>query len=234
MYLHAMREPYLLRVSAARHTKTLSVARRWIGLSLLVLPIGCVSGCGWSVKNHLPDEPIRVGAPPAAYRLDLEASSVEYRGDNSPSFMEAWEVRDALGDLLRARAYTVDENRRPAPPARFRATVDVKRNLWPRTWFVLCLDLQVAGCPTGTSEATVDLQLQVGDKLYAGKGESWSVGGLYYYRFSGVPRAIGQAMAAAVNGLTYLGRIAVPRAGTAVTSSTADSAEENASASGGQ
>jgi len=215
---------------------TVSSPNRAIGIGhwLLVLSIALFSGCGWGVKENLPDEPLRVGVEPAFYQLDLEASSVEYRGDNEPSFLEAWEVRDALGDLLRARAHTVDQNRRAAPPARFRAVVDVKRNLWPRTWFVLCIDLQVAGCPTGTSEATVELQLEVGGKVYAGKGAGSAFGGLYYNKFSGVPKAIAEAMVSAVSELTYTGTPAGAGAGQGVPLPAANSVGESNSLFGGQ
>jgi hypothetical protein len=216
-----------------REIRLLFVGASRKALSGLLLLAGVSAGCGWSVKEHLPDEPLGVGVAPAAYRLDVTASSLEYQGDDAPSFTEAWEVRDALGDLLRARAHTVDANGRPAPAARFRAAVNVKRNLWPRTWYVLCIDLQVLGCPTGSSEAALDLQLQVGDRLYVGRGAGSSVGGLYYNRFAGVPSAIAQAMAAAVGSLTYAGRIDL-RTGTDRATPAVDFAGPDISSQGGR
>jgi hypothetical protein len=176
---------------------------------LFVFFLLCAS-CGWGIRDHLPDSPIRPSTPPVYYRLDTEASAVEYRGNNAPSFAEALEVRDAIGELLRGRARAFTPDRRPAPPARFRAVVEVLRTVWPYSWTIACMDLQVVGCPTGSAEATVSIELQVGNAIYVGRGGGSSIGGLYYNGFTGTPRAIGKALEAAVESLTYGGVLSVP------------------------
>jgi hypothetical protein len=180
---------------------------------LLALLLCTGVGCGWSIQDHLPDEPVLPDRPPMFYRLDVEASSVEYRGNNSPETTDAVEVRDAVAELLQTRARPVMRNREPSPPARFRAVVDLIRTVWPYSWTIACIDLQVVGCPTGWADGEVRLELQVGDQLYAGSGKFFSVGGIYYNGATGTPRAIGKALEAAVASLHHTGAVAAaPRA----------------------
>jgi len=176
----------------------------FVAIALLSLEL---VGCGWTLHAHQPDYPIRPGTAPAFYRLDLEASSVEYRGNNQPTYAEAIEVRHAVGELLRARARTVGPDRRPAPAARFRAALEVSRTVWPLSWTIVCADLQPFGCPTGQASATATIEVQVGSDMYLGRGTGSAVGGLYYNAFTGVPSAIEKAFEAAIEALSFIGRI---------------------------
>jgi hypothetical protein len=167
-------------------------------------------GCGWSLRAHEPDYPVSPDSSPLFYRLDLAASSVVYRGNNGPSHAEALEVKEAVGNLFRARGRTVGQDRRPAPPARFRAFVDVDRSVWPLSWTAVCIVTQIYGCPTGQASATVWIELQVGREMYRGKGSSSALGGLYYNAYDGTPAAIARALKAAIEGLTLAGTIFQP------------------------
>jgi hypothetical protein len=179
-------------------------ATSFVAIALLALEL---VGCGWTLRAHQPDYPIRAGALPAFYRLDLEASSVEYRGNNEPVHAEALEVRNAVGELLRARARTVGPDRRPAPAARFRAVLEVSRTVWPLSWTIVCADLQPFGCPTGQAHATATIEVQVGSDMYLGRGTGSAIGGLYYNAFTGVPSAIEEAFEEAIEALSFVGRI---------------------------
>jgi hypothetical protein len=186
---------------------------RYLGLTLASVLL-IASGCGWAVVDHLPDLPVRPGTPPAFYRLDIEASTVEYVGNNTPTDAEALEVRNAVAEILETRAYAVAHDRASAPPARFKAVVQVRRVVWPQSWTIACVDLQVVGCPTGSADVTAQLELQVGNDLYVGRGSGSGVGGLYYNKYSGTPKALAQAIESAVETLTLVGSVgAAPSSG---------------------
>jgi hypothetical protein len=169
-----------------------------------------LAGCGWTLLDHQPEFPIRPNVAPASYRLDLEASAVQYRGNNNPTYAEALEVRNAVGELLRSRARTTGPDKRPAPPARFRALIDLSRTVWPLSWTIVCMDLQPLGCPTGQAHATAMIELQVGSDIYVGRGTGSGLGGLYYNAFTGTPSALEEAIETAISSLTLAGRVPQP------------------------
>jgi len=182
----------------------LVLGRRLVRATLVAL---FVSGCGFTIRENLSQYPINPGLPPDSYVVDLEASSVEYVGNNGPSGMEALEVRGVMGQLLQDRVRSKSRGRQPVP-ARFRLRMQVSRQVWPLSWSFFCIDLQVLGCPTGYAEASSQLELQVGNEVYIGRGAGTGYGGLYYNGFSGAPKAIALAMQSAVGNLSLAGTVA--------------------------
>jgi hypothetical protein len=177
------------------------------GILCATLVVLLVSGCGFTIRENLSQYPINPGLPPDSYVVDLEASSVEYVGNNGPSEMDAIEVRGNMGQLLENRVRSRSRGHQPTP-ARFRLRVQVSRQVWPLSWSFFCIDLQVLGCPTGYAEASSQLELQVGNEIYIGRGAASAYGGLYYNAFSGTPKAVALAMQSAVGNLSLAGTLA--------------------------
>jgi hypothetical protein len=186
---------------AHRRTRGHATGRATRGSHALCLLALLVSGCGFSIQENLNPFPINQGNPPNSYALDVEASSVEYVGNDGPSVMDAVEVRAVMAQVLRARVVPRRDGQTP-PPARFRLLLNVQREVWPGSWFALCIDLQVLGCPTGHAAVSSQLEIQVGNEFYVGNGYGSGYGGLYYNGFNGVPKAVALAIQSAVSTLS--------------------------------
>ena len=164
-------------------------------------------GCSFSVRDYCDPRPIQPGRPPASYLVDVEASSVEFIGNHEPTDDEARDLRNLTADILRARALTSAPGQARALPARFHAIYQVERVVWPWSWTIFCIDLQLLGCPTGKADATAQLEFQVGNDIYVGKGSGSAYGGLYYNAFSGTPQALATAIESAVEKLQFVTRL---------------------------
>ena len=178
---------------------------------LLTALLALASGCGWSIRHHIDDSLVVRSVPPA-YRLDVEASSVEYLGNRQPTDADALDAREVIGEILRANARPERPGAPKSPPARFRAKLEIIKVVWPEGWTPWCLDLQLVGCPTGTADATAQIEVQIGNDLYWGRGAGTGYGGLYYNAFSGAPSALAEAIQVAIGNLTPVGRIVRPGA----------------------
>jgi hypothetical protein len=143
------------------------------------------------------------------FEVDVNASSVEYDGNNSPDTSDVTELRNIVADQLRERLSDAVSGG-DVQFARFRAKYRVTRRVWPITWWILCVDTQFFGCPTGHANVNTEIDLQVGNLLYRGQGEEFAVGGFYYGRFTGTPAALAKATENALQNLTYLGMVSGP------------------------
>ena len=171
-------------------------AGRFMFLAIgLAAAVSVASGC-----NPTLMEKLRKGAPSLLsgeippFRLDSKASMVVYEGNVSPDQADADEVRDALSSLLQTQF-----GQRGVTPARFRLHVHVSYWWWV---FILCVDTQPAGCPTGYTSARTTLELQIGEQMFTGHGQGSGYGGLYYNKLTGIDSAVGEAIGEAVGNLT--------------------------------
>ena len=204
----------LMRVAQTHPTVVLrNVDRRHargLGLLLLALASG-TTGCGASIAEHVGHTWFTPPKGMPSFQVDANASLVEYDGNNSPETSDATELRDIIANQLRERLG------RGVPGAeiqfaRFRAKYRVTRQVWPLTWWILCVDLQPFGCPTGEASVESEIVLQVGSSLYRGQGRGSGYGGLYYGYFSGTPTALAEATEKAIEHLTYEGNVGSPAA----------------------
>jgi hypothetical protein len=161
---------------------------RFMLLSLgLAAIVSMSSGCGSTLMETINQAaPFRLSEAVPPFKLDSNASMVIYEGNDSPTELEANQVRGAFSRLLATRY-----GQNGVTPARFRLCVQVNYRWWPA---IACVDLQPFGCPTGYTSASVTLDLQVGDRFYVGQGQGTGLGGLYYNRLTGVDAAVGEAI----------------------------------------
>ncbi len=184
-------------------------------LLALVLIWGSI-GCGASMAEQMGHSWFTPPKGLPAFDVDVRASSVEYDGNNSPEMSDATELRDVIATQLRERLGRAVSGP-DAQSARFRARYRVTRQVWPLTWWVLCVDLQLVGCPTGQASVDTEIDFQVGNFLYRGHGSGFAVGGLYYGRLTGTLGALAEATEDALRHLAYLGTVS--RSAAASTSS---------------
>jgi hypothetical protein len=153
----------------------------------LAAVVSVTLGCGETLMTTINQAaPLKLSKAIPPFKLDSSASMVIYEGNDSPTEAEADQVRGAFSRLLATRY-----GQRGVTPARFRLRIQVDYKWWPA---VACIDLQLFGCPTGYANASVILDLQVGDRLFVGHGQSTGVGGVYYNRLTGIDSAVGGAI----------------------------------------
>ena len=161
----------------------------------LTAVVSVASGCNPTLMEQLKKTaPYRISGEIPPFKLDSRASMVVYEGNVSPDEGDADEVRAALTSMLQTRY-----GQRGVTPARFRLRVHVNYWWWV---FILCIDTQVLGCPTGYTSARTAIELQVGDQMFIGHGEGSGYGGLYYNKLTGIDSAVGEAIADAVGNLS--------------------------------
>lgn len=162
-----------------------------VGLAAAVL---LSSGCNATVMDSLNKAaPNRLSGEIPPFRLDSSASMVVYEGNVSPDESDADDVRSALTNLIQSRY-----GHGGVTPARFRLRVHANYWWWV---FILCVDTQLLGCPTGYTSARTTLELQVGDQMFIGHGQGSGYGGLYYNKLTGIDSAVGEAVGDAVRNL---------------------------------
>jgi hypothetical protein len=181
------------------------------GFAILLLVCGA-AGCGASMAEQMGHSWFSPPRGLPSFEVDLNASSVEYDGNNSPEVADAAELRAVVASQLRERL-----GHALAGPdvqsARFRAKYRVSRQVWPLTWWIFCFDLQIFGCPTGQATVDTAIDLQVGSLLYRGQGKGYAVGGLYYGRLTGTAGALAEATEDALRHLAYVGMVGGPTTG---------------------
>lgn len=161
----------------------------------LTAAVSVASGCNPTLMERLKKgTPSLLSGEIPPFKLDSKASMVVYEGNVSPDQADADDVRDVLASLLQNRY-----GRRGVTPARFRLHVHVSYWWWV---FILCVDTQPAGCPTGYTSARTTLELQVGEQMFTAHGEGSGYGGFYYNKLTGIDSAVGEAIGAAVGNLT--------------------------------
>lgn len=151
-----------------------------------------------TVASHLRDSRIAKIDSLPPFVLDLEASSIEYVGNNSPDLADAAELKSVIGNVLNART---EKGSGQPEPARFRARYNVARHVWPISWTIICIDLQLLGCPTGGANVTAEIDLQIGNQFFHGSGNGSALGGLYYNGVTGTPAALAEATEQAMSSL---------------------------------
>ena len=168
---------------------------RFMVLSIgIAAAMSVASGCSTTVMDSLNKAaPSGLSGEIPPFKLDSRASMVVYEGNVSPTEADAHEVRNALALLLHTRY-----GRGGGTPARFRLRVHVSYWWWV---FILCVDTQIVGCPTGYTSAHTTLELQVGDQVFVGHGQGSGYGGLYYNKLTGIDSAVGEAIGNAVASL---------------------------------
>ncbi len=174
-----------------------------VAASARVLPVlfvaACTLGGGAFGCVDRATNPVRLEDLPR-FAVDVGASTVVVDGHHDLSEGEVWALRSAIAAELRTRL-GVTAAGAPAVPARFVARLSATRQVWPLTFWVLCLHGALVGCPTGNSSVDATIELQVGDRVYRGAGEASAVGGLYYQQFAGTAWSAEHAVHHAISNL---------------------------------
>jgi len=187
----AGQDPLPARISCRNRMATGQFA---LSSMLLAAAISVVSGCNATLMDNINrTAPTRLSDDVPPFRLDSSASMVIYDGNDSPDEADADEARAALANLIQTRY-----GRGGVTPARFLLRVHVHYWWWV---FILCVDTQILGCPTGYTSARTTLELQVGDRFFVGHGQGSGYGGLYYNKLTGIQNAVGEAIGDAVANL---------------------------------
>jgi hypothetical protein len=184
-------EPPPARISCTNRMTAVQFRLFSLGIAAVVLT---ASGCNPTLMQNLfQAAPRAISGEVPPFKLDTGASMVIYEGNDSPNEADAADARTALANLIQTRY-----GRGGVTPARFRLRVHVSYWWWV---FVLCVDTQIIGCPTGYTSARATLELQVGDQLFVGHGQGSGYGGLYYNKLTGIDSALGDAIGDAVRNL---------------------------------
>lgn len=154
---------------------------------MLLLVLGCA---GTPVAEQIRKNHVDASALGPA-QVDEVASEIEVRTD--------WSGED-LGKLRLQVAEGLETALNPsgastARAARFRARYNHQTN--STLGFTMCLVLLVfVGCPTGTAQVDAELELQVGDATYSGKGHGSEM--LFYAELPSQGRSESLARSAAL------------------------------------